>query len=362
MLSSLRDQLSLFGGSEPQPRQPCDVRLWLRCRACGQTRMRELSCARPCSRCPWGPMRVSAALARLPRVPLAHWVLAPPLRWARVLPADAAAAQRFRRSVVQRVVTTIEARARDELGHGRGRAGALAVLHTVGSDLRPRAHVHVIATDGVFVPAASGVASFVPLTHRFDARTIREVARAVAAAAREVLPDPGEGEARAPDHRIRPAGASPSPSRQGQVAHRGGADVFVGERVEAHDRRAVAGLAAYVTRPPIHPGAVEPQGDDSVLLRLRETARDGATAVRVSTTELDARVRAVALHHPSRPLSLHGALAPRSSVRWRGDGQQLTLVEGVEPRAQPERTERTERPERCACGGRLDVVLAEPRR
>ncbi len=300
-------------------------------------------------------MRVSGALARLPRVPLRHWVLVPPARWARVLPSDPEAAQRFRRGVVRRVVRGIEKRAREELGHGRGRAGAMAVLHTVGADLRPRAHVHVIATDGVFVPASRGAASFVSLKAGFGEAQLRELAREVHREAREVVPEPGEVKRETPGVRV--PGGSPPP-KAGHLVEARGAEVFVGEALEAHDRQAAERLAAYVTRPAVVPAAVRGVGTGEVEVKLREPARDGAVAVRVPEAVFEQRVAAAAQSAPKRPVSLHGVLAPGSSVRWRGDGEQLRLVESEKtPRARV--AGEVERGESCPCGGRLEVVGVE---
>ena len=293
-------------------------------------------------------------MGRLPRVAVRHWVLVPPARWARVLPRDPEAAQRFRRAVVRRVVEGIERQAHEQLGHDRGRAGALAVLHTVGADLRPRAHVHLIATDGVFVPAARGVAGFVRLQVGFADAQLRELARAVGAAAREVMPEPrGEPPSRAD---VRVKGKDAAPSRAGRAIEARGAEVFVGEPVEAHDRSGAERLAAYVTRPPLSVGAVKEVGEGSVQVRLREPARDRTVAVRLPKAAFEERVRAMVEQAPSRPVSLHGALAPGSGVKWRGEGVQLRLVESE--RVVGERKERA--PERCGCGGRLVVVGAEP--
>ena len=284
-----------------------------------------------------------------------HWVLVPPARWARVLPTDIAAAQAFRRAVAGSVVAAIEGRARAELGHDRGKAGALAVLHTVGADLQPRAHVHVIATDGVFVPAARGVASFVPLEQSFEARELRELARVVGGEARRAVPEPGP--ASGAHAGIRVPGDRPGPRAQGTLASVRGAEVFVGERVEGHDRRACESLAAYVTRPPLVPGSVRAVRGDLVELKLRETAADGAVAVQLTKPEFEARVRAMTEAGGARRLTLHGALAPGSSVRWRGEGTQLELVD-----ATPSRSKRTKTrgADRCACGGRWEVAAAEP--
>lgn len=285
-----------------------------------------------------------------------HWVLTPPVRWARVLPEQSGAAQRFRTAVVRRVVSAIERRAREQLGHGRGRAGALAVLHTVGADLRPRAHVHVIATDGVFVPAQRGAATFVQLGEALGDPELRELAHTVGREARAVLPETPGVERGAAGQRV--IGAAPASSPAGRVAQARGAEVFCGERVEAHDRGAAQRLAAYVTRPPLHPASIEPTPEGGVQLGLREPAADRAVAVRVSRDEFDARVQAMLRHAPVRPLTLHGALAPGSGVRWRGEGQQLKLID--DPGVARARRGAGEAAQRCSCGGRLRVIAAEP--
>jgi|GEM_PF-2966601 len=314
-----------------------------------------MTCDAPCAACPWGPLRVGAALARLPRVALRHWVLVPPTRWARALGSDADAAQRFRRAVVGRVVGDIERAARAQLGHARGRAGAVAVLHAVGSDLRPRAHVHVIATDGVFVPADRGPASFVALAQTLAEPALRELARVVGAEARNVLPQPPF--ARVEPSGVRVRGDAAAPVRAGTVVQARGTEVFVGTRVEAHDRRAAERLAAYVTRPPLSPGAVRSVGGGDVQLALREPSGDGAVALRLPEAVFEQRVQAMVASGAGQRMSVHGVLAPGSAVRWRGDGVQLRLVD-------TERAVRRERAEveRCGCGGRLEVVAVEPDR
>lgn len=298
---------------------------------------------------------MSAALSRLPRVPLRHWVLVPPARWARVLPSHPEAAQAFRRAIVRQVVSAVEARAKHELGHGRGKAGALAVLHTAGADLRPRAHVHLIATDGVFVPARRGAAGFVRLRAGFGDAELRELARVVGAAARSALPDPAPSVRESAGVRVGRAGGSPT---RGQVAQARGAEVFVGQRVEGHDRRGAESLAGYLVRPPLAGVAVKDVGDGQVQLKLREPARDGAVAVRVPKSDFEARVRTLVQQLPQRRVSLHGVLAPGSGVRWRGDGVQLRLLDGGAPTRRDGSPERG-RGERCACGGTMRVVAVE---
>lgn len=347
-------QLRLFPVEELATERPCVARPWLRCDGCGGVEPRTLSCVAPCVQCPWGPLRVSAAVARLPRVRLRHWVLVPPARWARVLPGHPDAAQRFRRAVVRRVVEGVEVRAKRELGHARGKAGALAVLHTSGADLRARAHVHLIATDGVFVPASHGRASFVPLREGAGDAELRELARAVGAAARDALPEPERLVAESTGGRVKHRGGPP---QGGQVVEARGAEVFVGEPVEAHDRRGAETLAGYVVRPPLAGLVVEEAGRGDVQLGLRGPARDGAAAVRMPRAVFEERVRAVVRQLPQRRVSLHGVLAPGSGVRWRGDGVQLRLLEAG---ARVKRgTAREGGGERCACGGRMRVVAAE---
>lgn len=300
---------------------------------------------------------MSAAMARLPRVPLRHWVLVPPARWARVLPLHPEAAQRFRRAVVRQVVTSIESRAKAELGHARGRAGALAVLHTVGADLRPRAHVHIIATDGVFVPPQRGVEGFVRLREGVGEAELRELARVVGAVARKALPEPDASVAEPRGVTVR--GKPGRTMRSGHVVEARGAEVFVGERVEAHDRRGAEGLASYLVRPPLSGVAVRAVGRDEVQLALREPARDGAVAVRVPKAVFERRVRALLEQLPQWRVSLHGTLAPGSGVRWKGDGVQLRLIERDAPARVSRGSAQEQRGERCTCGGRMRVVAAE---
>lgn len=348
-------QLSLLGIRSPATTGPCHARLWLRCRACGDIQARAVSCARPCAQCPWGAMRVSAAHRRLPPVAVRHWVLVPPPRWARALPREPKVARAFRRAVVQCVVSAIERRSRREQGHGRGRAGAMAVLHSVGSDLRPRAHVHVIATDGVFVPEVRGPASFVPLLQPLEAGELRELARIVRREASKAAPHAAPGPRG--DAGVRVSGERPAARTQGTVVQARGAEVFVGDRIEAHDRRGSERLTAYVLRPPLQPASVQALGGDRVELKLREPAGDGAVAVQLSKPTFQARVRAMVEGEGRPRLTLHGALAPGSAVRWRGGGTQLSLVEPVLNERKPAKARGGER---CACGGRLEVVAAEP--
>ncbi|MBV1860190.1 MAG: transposase [Nannocystaceae bacterium] len=236
-------------------------------------------------------MRVSAAHRRLPQVAVRHWVLVPPPRWARALPREPIVARSFRRAVVQRVVAAIERRACRELGHDRGKAGAMAVLHSVGSDLRPRAHIHVIATDGVFVAAAHGPASFVPLLAPFEAGELRELARIVRSEASKAVRDPAPTPRPTPGVRV--AGERPASRPRGTVAKVRGAEVFMGSRIEAHDRRGSESLTAYVLRSPLHPSSVRAVEKDVVELRLRDPAPDGAVAVQLPKSAFEARVRAM---------------------------------------------------------------------
>lgn len=228
------------------------------------------------------------------------------------------------------------------------------MLHTVGAELQPRAHVHVIATDGVFVPAARGVASFVPLAQPLEAPELRELARVVRNEARKAVPEPTPLPRESPGVRL--GGKRPAARASGVVAMVRGAEVFVGERVEGHDRQGTESLAAYVTRPPLGPASIRAVSDNMVELKLRETAGDGAVAVQLPKPEFDARVRAMAEGAAERRLTLHGALAPGSSVRWRGGGIQLALLDA----GPAEQQRRRGKGDRCRCGGRLEVVAAEP--
>lgn len=231
----------------------------------------------------------------------------------------------------------------------------MAVLHSVGSDLRPRAHVHVIATDGVFMPAVEGPALFVPLTQPLGPGELRELARVVGHEARAAIPEPAHDPH--PVSGVRVVGERPESRTRGTVARARGAAVFVGDRIEAHDRRGSESLTAYVLRPPLHPASVRAVSEDVVELKRREPAPDGTVAVQLPKHAFEARVRAMVEGVGAPRLTLHGALAPGSSVRWRGEGAQLSLVDET-----PIGTKRTRasRAERCRCGGRLEVVAAEP--
>ncbi len=134
--------------------------------------------------------------------------------------------------------------------------------------------------------------------------------------------------------------------------------MFVGERIEAHDRRASENLTAYVLRAPLHPNSVRAVAHDVVELNLGHPGSDGARAVQLSKSTFEARVEVMRRGSGLPRMALYGALTPGSSTRWRGEGTQLSLVD----LAPVKRTRGAEsRAERCRCGGRLDVVAAEPR-
>jgi len=136
------------------------------CTGCGQGFVIAFSCKGRgvCPSCNGRHMAQTAAhLADhvIPPVPVRQWVISVPKRLRGMLgdrPAAVAALTKIFLDEIERLLCAAAGVMRDATtpSASRPRLGAVSFLHRFGSALNHHVHLHVCATDGVFVPAADG--------------------------------------------------------------------------------------------------------------------------------------------------------------------------------------------------------------
>jgi len=143
-----------------------------RCASCGQGFVVAFSCKGRgvCPSCNGRRMAQTAAhlVDRvIPPVPVRQWVISVPKRLRCFLadrPNAVAALTRIFIEEFERLLRTAAGLPRD--GHrpsaARPRLGAVSFLHRFGSAVNHHVHLHVCATDGVFVPTGDGRPAFLP--------------------------------------------------------------------------------------------------------------------------------------------------------------------------------------------------------
>ena len=143
-----------------------------RCTSCGQGFVVAFSCKGRgvCPSCNGRRMAQTAAhlVDRvIPPVPVRQWVISVPKRLRCFLadrPNAVAALTRIFIEEFERLLRTAAGLPRD--GHrpsaARPRLGAVSFLHRFGSAVNHHVHLHVCATDGVFVPTGDGRPAFLP--------------------------------------------------------------------------------------------------------------------------------------------------------------------------------------------------------
>jgi hypothetical protein len=144
----------------------------IRCASCGQGFVVAFSCKGRgvCPSCNGRRMAQTAAhlVDRvIPPVPVRQWVISVPKRLRCFLadrPNAVAALTRIFIEEFERLLRTAAGLPRD--GHrpsaARPRLGAVSFLHRFGSAVNHHVHLHVCATDGVFVPTGDGRPAFLP--------------------------------------------------------------------------------------------------------------------------------------------------------------------------------------------------------
>jgi hypothetical protein len=143
-----------------------------RCASCGQGFVVAFSCKGRgvCRSCNGRRMAQTAAhlVDRvIPPVPVRQWVISVPKRLRCFLadrPSAVAALTRIFIEEIERLLRTAAGLTRDgdRPCPARPRLGAVSFLHRFGSALNHHVHLHVCATDGVFVPTGDGRPAFLP--------------------------------------------------------------------------------------------------------------------------------------------------------------------------------------------------------
>ncbi len=275
-------------------------------------------------------------------IPVRQWVLTLPFairRWAACRPEVIGALNTI---LVQTVFDWLRARARD-LGVVGGEPGAVTFIQRFGDAVRLTPHLHVLVSDGVFSPSASGTgpATFHPVRppsqgelEALVARIASKAERALAKLDRRGNDAPGftdrcaavavQGALSLDDTRRPRTVRGPKPERRlpRLCAEVDGFNVHAAVRIAARSRRALEHLIRYVARPAIADQRLSLGDDGRVHVALKRVWSDGTRTV--SYDPLTFLERVVALIPPPRAnlvrnrwtglLPLLRATAPH----WRG--------------------------------------------
>ena len=295
--------------------------VWWRCDPCGEDRVVALSCKQRlvCPRC--GARRMAQTAAHLvdhvlPEVPYRQWVIALPRPLHQLLA--------WRPDLLRRVGRTCFAAVQRHLLHragvARGAAGGLVFIQSFTETLGRYVHLHLVATDGVFIgDLANPSFLVVPPPTRAD---LEDVAGDIALSLQRIwarLPDAAMPLDVAP---VPPGrGARPTPRRaRGAAVCVGGVNLQAAVRLDRADRRGLQRLLRYAARPAWSMSRLRVEGHDVHLY-----TRDGQRALTLTAPELLLRLAAVAMP-PGVPLLRYlGAFAPNSP--WR-PGVVLSLPPG----------------------------------
>jgi hypothetical protein len=225
--------------------------------------------------------------------------------------------------------------------------GAVSVVHRGNAALELDVHLHALVLDGVYRFGDTGEAVFVPLRddpdpaalaaltarlHKKLRRLLRgETGRGGAVQQQAVSGPPAREVAR----RIRaPADAAPKRrARSGQAAVRNGLRVHAAGAIGADDRRALARVARYITRPIPAPDAFSTSPSGAIRYRLEHPFADGTTHVEFDPASLSARLDALLPRGARADVNLHGILAPRAANRHRVLPRQVALFDSDRRRA-----------------------------
>jgi hypothetical protein len=229
-----------------------------------------------------------------------------------------------------------------------GRGGAVVVIQRFGGSLNLNPHLHALVLDGVFAKAETGGVVFHPAPPVTDL-DVAEVLATIEPGIVRLLDRRGRGDH--DDTAVDPlaeqapvlAGLAAA-SVQGRVAlgrtrgarvsrlrdpgeeedapapghghaRSNGFDLHAGRVVPAGQRDRLEQVCGYVLRPPVAQERLSMTAEGQVLLRFRQSWRDGTTHVVFDPVEFLGRL-AVLVPRPRINLLLyHGVLAPRAA--WR---------------------------------------------
>jgi hypothetical protein len=290
----------------------------------------------------------------IPEVPVRQWVLSvpPPVRY--LLAYDAQLCGEVHRVLVGAIFGWLRRTAKRELSLrrlGEAHPGAVCVLQRFGSALNLNPHLHVLATDGVFVERADGARpSFhaLPAPSRGDiAQVAWTVCQEVVALLRErgqwVDADPGDADRLAQDEPLlatlyagsiagtlimgenagkRPMRLFGAAARDDEAGHDDapprnayGFDLDAAVRIPARERARLERLCRYVARPPIANDRVERRSGGKYSVRLKRPWRDGTTHLLLPGVELVAKLAALIPPPRVHQTRHYGVFAPHAKLR-----------------------------------------------
>lgn len=332
--------------------------LRVRCPECGFDRLVAFSCKGRGGICPSCGARRMAELAAhlcdhvLPEVPFRQWVLSVPHPVRYVLAYDASLMSAVIGLFVQAIFKHLAGVAKREGLVTRLRdaqAGAIGVPQRYGSAVNLNPHLHVLATDGVYLLDDAGKPVFraLPAPTRAEVtevaarvceRTVallREQGRWIDAelaeddfAQREpLLADLYAGSiagrlvtgSHAGMRPMRLFGAAAREDRHEEdVAHPRntyGFDLHAGVRVSAHDRSHLERLCRYLVRPALSNDRLHRLEDGRYSVRLKTPWRDGTSHIVLTGVELVARLAALVPPPRVHTVRYFGVFAPRAKLR-----------------------------------------------
>lgn len=255
------------------------------------------------------------------------------------------------------LIGLVERATRREHRTSHGRGGAAVVLHPVNADLSLNLHFHLLVLNGIYVPDSHRGERFLALQTEPNPRGLRKVADRLRQRLEQLVPaQPHRDQinsALPPASIARIGGAAPKrPPTESRVLAAKSSGLSVHGSPPIQERQALARVAAYISRPLLHPAAVERPTPSVVQLRLQRPAADGTTHLEFETMEFERRLHALARTGQPHSVTYHGALANGRSQ----PEPQLSLFGTELPRSPTPSREAGCR----ACGGKLSVMAIEP--
>jgi len=332
--------------------------LRVRCPECGFDRLVGFSCKGRAGICPSCGARRMAELAAhlcdhvLPEVPFRQWVLSVPHPVRYLLAYDASLMSAVIGLFVRAIFNHLGLVAKREGLVTRlsdAPAGAICVPQRYGSAANLNPHLHVLATDGVYVVDEAGKPVFraLPAPSRNEvievaSRVCERTVDLLRAQGRWVDADAAEDDfaqrepmlaglyaasiagrlVTGPNAGMRPMrlfGAAAREDRHEEdVAHPRntyGFDLHAGVRVSAHDRAHLERLCRYLVRPALSNDWVQRLEDGRYSVPLKTPWRDGTSHIVLTAVELVARLAALVPAPRVHLVRYHGVFAPRSKLR-----------------------------------------------
>ena len=218
-----------------------------------------------------------------------------------------------------------------------GRTGMVSFIQNFTGDLRCFLHIHAVVTDGVWVedPLHERGIRFVPapIPSPQDIQALTEdIATGIARTCRRWRRALDEDrQARLANHTLeqlasldeelvtgpRPSRRRPSSRDRRWIGEHLGAQLHVGVTVDAHDTRGREALCRYAARPALSLQRIALEEDGRVLIRFKNTWKNGATGVRLQPEVFILRLAALVMPERINLTRFHGVFAPASPWRNR---------------------------------------------